>query len=118
MATERIFHVCAAADWAAAQTAGIYRQSTRGQSLDEVGFIHCSFADQVERIGALLYGDEPADLVVLVIDPKRVGVPVVVENLDGGAELFPHIYGAIELEAVLDVLPAQTGDGTCSVAGL
>lgn len=118
MATERIFHVCAAADWAAAQAAGIYRQSTRGQSLDEVGFIHCSFADQVERIGAFLYGDEPDGVVALVIDPKRVGVPVVVENVDGGTELFPHIYGAIELEAVLDVLPGQTGDGHFAVTGL
>ena len=51
---EHIFHIALTEDWEAAKRVGEYRVSTRGRDLDEVGFIHGSFRDQVERIGSFL----------------------------------------------------------------
>ena len=39
-----IFHVATAADWRAAETTGAYRLSTRDRTLEDEGFIHCSYA--------------------------------------------------------------------------
>jgi glutathione S-transferase len=99
-----IYHLALADEWHAAQVAGEYRRSTLGKSLDEVGFIHCSHADQVRMIADLVYGDR-TDVVLLTIDPHRVGAEIRVENLDGGDQLFPHIYGPLPLNAVISAEP-------------
>ena len=113
-----IYHIAASTDWEDALSSGEYRMSTRGARLEDVGFIHASFEHQVERTGALIYGDASVALVVLVIDPKRVGCAVKVENLDGGTEEFPHIYGPLPASAVVDVLPVVVQDGQFIVEGL
>lgn len=97
-----IFHVTTADCWADAQAAGEYRWSTRGQTLAEVGFIHNSFLEQVERVADFVYSGVPT-VVLLAIDPGRVTAEIRVENLDGGDELFPHIYGPLPVGAVIDV---------------
>ena len=98
-----IFHLTTAREWAEAVKAGWYRRSTRGHSLDEVGFIHCGFAHQVERIADFLYAGE-VTVLLLVIDPAGVAAEVRVENLDGGEELFPHVYGPLPVAAVVDTV--------------
>lgn len=100
-----IFHVTTAREWTDAEHLGDYRLSTRGKTLDEVGFIHCSHAHQIDRIKALIYGDCDEDLVVLAIDPAKLTDPVVDENLDGGHEQFPHLYGPLPVHAVVRVDP-------------
>lgn len=102
-----IFHIALTRDWEAAQRAGEYRVSTRGASLEEVGFIHGSRRDQVERIGSFLYATVCEPVIVLQIDSHRVSVPVRLENLEGGCELFPHIYGPLEIDAVVATIPAR-----------
>jgi uncharacterized protein (DUF952 family) len=99
----RIFHVTAADDWSAAQRAGVYRLSTRGQSLDEVGFIHCSYADQVTRVANAIYRGVHG-LVLLEIDPAGLTAEVRVEALGDGDEKFPHIYGPLNTDAVVAVV--------------
>ena len=100
----RVFHITEQQRWQDAQLLGIYTGSTRGASLDEVGFVHCSFAEQVDAVKGFLYGaDFVGDLVVLEIDTDRLDAEVRVENLDGGEELFPHIYGPVPLDAVVAV---------------
>jgi len=95
-----IYHLALPQDWASAFTDGRYRMSTRGMTLDEVGFIHCSRRDQLERTANLFYGDL-TQLVVLTIDPDRVPAKIVDEPPEpGGEELFPHIYGPLPIEAV------------------
>jgi len=104
MCRVRIFHITERELWQDAKNAGVYTGPTRGASLAEVGFVHCSFAEQVEKVMAFLYGDDFAgDLVVLEIDADRLEAEVRVENLDSGDELFPHIYGPIPVDAVVDV---------------
>ena len=99
----KIFHITEPEIWQAAQQSGSYTGSTRDATLDDVGYIHCSFAEQVERVRGFVYDGYPGALVVLEIDTDRLDAPVRVENLDGGDELFPHIYGPIPLGAVVAV---------------
>ena len=47
------------------------------------------------------------DLVLLHIDEKRLRSEVRYENLEGGETLFPHVYGAIPIGAVLNVIPLR-----------
>ena len=97
-----LYHLALPGDWAAAQAAGEYTTSTRGRSLAEEGFIHCSFHRQVAATAARFYADVD-DVVLLRIDPARLGVPVVVEDLFDTGEAFPHVYGPIPLGAVVEV---------------
>ena len=106
-----LLHLADPAEWAEARQAGSYDRSTRGASLGEVGYVHCSYAHQVETVAAAVYADWTGELVVLRIDPSLLGVEVVEENLEGGDELFPHVYAPIPVEAVIAVEPVRRVDG-------
>ena len=112
-----IFHIALASDWEAARPTGEYRISTLGRTLDQQGFIHASFdRDQVQRVGTAHYASRQDPLVVLEIDPAALTSEVRAENLEGGTELFPHIYGPLPVAAVMRVIPASAVDGTFVVA--
>jgi uncharacterized protein (DUF952 family) len=107
-----IFHIALERDWNEANRDGSYRVSTRDSTLEEVGFIHASFEHQVAGVGSLFYRDVGEPLVVLTIDPTRLGATVVVEPNDEGGETFPHIYGPVPTSAVIAVRSATvTVDG-------
>lgn len=110
-ADEPIFHIALPDDWAAAFTFGEYAVSTRGMSLDEVGFIHCSTRAQIEATANRFYGDL-SELVVLTIDPLKVPADILWEPPAPGLdELFPHIYGALPIAAVnMHQYWARSGD--------
>ncbi len=97
-----IFHITSRAAWEAALGAGIYE----ADSLATEGFIHCSTADQYIRVANQRFPGR-TDLVVLHIDPARLKPEVRYENLEGGESLFPHVYGAIPISAVLNVVPLR-----------
>ena len=97
-----LFHIALPEDWSAAQAAGTYTISSRGVTLAEEGYIHCSFAEQVAATAKRFYGDV-AEVVLLQIDPEQLTSPVVVEDLVGSGEPFPHIYGPLDLAAVVAV---------------
>ena len=103
---EPLFHVALAADWAAATGSPErrYEVSTIGRTLDEVGFVHCSFADQVAATAERFYRDRD-DVLLLRIDPTRLDAVVRVENLEGGEEQFPHLYGPLPVDAVTAAEP-------------
>jgi uncharacterized protein (DUF952 family) len=108
---DRLYHLASEGEWReAVERGGPYRRSTLGRSLDEEGFIHCSFAHQVQLIADVIYRGRH-DVVLLVLDPARLGAEVRVEDV-GGDQRFPHIYGAVPLEAVVAVEPVPVdGDG-------
>jgi uncharacterized protein (DUF952 family) len=95
-----IFHITEPALWQEASERGSYDRSTRSASLADVGYVHCSYADQVETVANALYADWSDALVLLEIDVAQVGSPIRVENLEGGTQEFPHIYGPIPAAAV------------------
>jgi uncharacterized protein (DUF952 family)/nucleoside 2-deoxyribosyltransferase len=101
-----IYHLTFRADWDDAVRAGAYRLSTRGASLDEVGFIHASFAHQLSATAQRFFADVDAnDLVVLQIDRSRLELPLVIEANPATGELFPHLYGPLDPGAVTALLP-------------
>jgi uncharacterized protein (DUF952 family) len=55
-------------------------------------------------VAAAYYRDAP-DLVLLVIDTERVGSPVRYERVPGQPDPYPHIYGPLNLDAVIEVRP-------------
>ena len=106
--SEFILHVTSRADWSAAQARGQYS----ADSLVGQGFIHCSKVDQVIRVASVFYAGQTG-LVLLVIDPRLLTSEL---RLDPGAdlatELFPHIYGPINLDAVVQVVDFEpSADG-------
>lgn len=112
-----ILHLALASDWSAAQASGRYDVSTRGATLDEVGFIHCSLPEQLPRVAAFVYSDVAEELVVLVMDRDELeaGGTVVLFEDGGDGELFPHVYGAIDPAWVDEVRPARMVDGALVV---
>jgi len=92
-----VHHVALATDWAAAQRQGDYRVSTRGRTLEQEGFVHCSHGHQWERVRAAYYADVTEPMVLLTVETDLLTSPVVEE---GG---FPHVFGPIDVVAVVDV---------------
>lgn len=109
----QLLHITERTTWEAALTTGSYRTSTRGVSLEEEGFIHCSLPHQLRGVAEFVYADaDAADLVVLVIDSERLDSPVEYEAPEPGAEKYPHIYGAVPTSAVHEVVPVgRDSDG-------
>ena len=87
----RIFHITKREAWAADES------DYRGDTLDSEGFIHCSAAAQVDGVAQARFVGEPG-LVLLTIDPSRVGAEI---RYEGGG--FPHIYGPLNRDAVVSV---------------
>lgn len=109
-----IYHIATAADWAQARAEGEYTTSTRGKSLAEQGFIHGSTAAQVAPVANMIYQGLP-DLLVLVIDTDRVWPEIRLERVPGWDEPFPHIYGPLNADAVVETRPLEPGsDGQFS----
>jgi uncharacterized protein (DUF952 family) len=102
---ETIFHIAKSAEWERAEREGVYRTG----SLASEGFIHCSRSEQVIRVANTLFRGQTG-LVLLEIDSRRVGAEIRYENCEGGQEVFPHVYGALELGAVARVLPFDPGE--------
>lgn len=97
-AVSALFHIVDRNRWAAAVEAGEYRAA----SLQTEGFIHCSFADQVAGVANNRYRDAEG-LCVVELDPSRIRADVVVEDSYGSGTAFPHIYGAVPVDAAVAV---------------
>jgi uncharacterized protein (DUF952 family)/flavin reductase (DIM6/NTAB) family NADH-FMN oxidoreductase RutF len=92
----RIFHIVKKEDWVKSSQL-IYQ----GESLKTQGFIHCCTADQIDKVLEQWFKGQ-TDLVLVEINPDLVKANLKFENLEGGQELFPHIYGPINLDAVIN----------------
>ncbi len=110
----RVLHLAAAEHWDAAQTTGQYRWSTRGATLDEVGYVHASTSAQLPGVVRAFYADaDPTEYVLLVIDvdaAERAGSSVRWERPPGAESSFPHFYGPLPVSAVVAALPLAAGD--------
>lgn len=107
-----IFHIAVSEDWARAEEEGVYSAA----SLDLEGFIHGSPLDQVVET-ANLYFRGRSGLKLLLLDSRLLLAPVKYEAPAGSGGRdpslrFPHIYGVVNLSAVvgaLDFLPSADG---------
>ncbi len=101
-----LYHAATVEDWNA-RSAEHYQPA---QFVEE-GFVHASSAEQL--VGTL-HKHYPGrdDLVLLIIDPSRLSSELIWEDLYGSGIEFPHIYGPIEVSAVVDASPlACDADG-------
>lgn len=78
--------------------------------LDE-GFIHCTDGEQALADTANRYfRDERRMFIVLAIDTSLVEAEI---RYDDPARIYPHIYGALNRNAIVAVLPIlRKADGT------
>jgi len=90
-----IYHITRQSDWDTALAAGSYA----ADSLATEGFIHCSTAQQVIATANRIFKGK-RDLVLLSVETDKVGAEIRYENLEGGTNLFPHVYGALAIAAV------------------
>lgn len=92
-----IYHITKKQLWDQALKNGLYLPP----EFDRDGFIHASEWYQLQRTVNLFYPGQ-SDLIVLEIETQGTNLPLVYENLDGGTEPFPHIYGPLPVTAVAD----------------
>ena len=95
-----IYHLAFRSDWEAGVAAGEYRTA----SLADEGFIHASGDEaQMLSVAARLFAGR-TDLLALDVDTERLpeGSPLVREPSRYG-EIYPHVYGPINPDAVVRV---------------
>lgn len=106
-----IFHIAEREAWSEAQA----NESYRPEMFTVEGFIHCSTPAQVLRVANTHFRGRP-DLLLLSIDTERVRAEILYENLEGGQDLFPHIYGELPIDAVVRVVEFRPdADGSFSL---
>ena len=106
-----IIHLASYTDLQTAKLRGLYT----APSLETEGFIHCSRVDQILRVAETFYAGQRG-LVLLVLDLAQLTAEIKWEPPAGQAphgvlehDLFPHIYGPINLEAVIEVIDFPLG---------
>lgn len=103
-----IYHVTTEHQWNNNQ----YQSQYEAESLRSGGFIHCSDANQVVQVANHFFKNRQG-LMLLHIETEKLCSRLVYENLEGGEELFPHVYGPIGLNAIVRVSLFEPGlDGT------
>ena len=98
-------HIAERGEWAEAMERGVYRP----KSLDDVGFVHASTAFSLVLPANLFYRGR-SDLVVLCIDQSLLASEVRWEEPQPTVEAFPHIYGPVNLDAVIAVFDFPPGE--------
>jgi len=103
--TKLILHIATRSDWNSSEARGSYRCL----SLRNEGFIHCSTSEQL-----LVPANErfrgQQDLVLLCIEVERLSSELRYEDCYDSGMIFPHVYGPIERDAVVEVLDFVPGD--------
>ena len=105
-----IYHITLRSAWDEARERGDYR----AESLETEGFIHCSTDSQVLPVAEKFYLGQRG-LLLLVIEPELLASELKWETPSGGSpppgfpedDLFPHVYGPINLDAVVQVLDLE-----------
>ena len=97
-----IYVLVTVADYEAAVAAGYHRPD----DVDTSGFIHACPAEQLTRVANKYYADK-RDVRLLYVDPRRVKAEIRWEPATGG--LYPHIYGPLNLDAVVRIRRVQAG---------
>lgn len=100
-----IYKICDVALWREAERDGVFH----GAAIDIAdGFIHFSTPEQVAETAQKHFSGR-SDLMLIAVDPARLGAALRWEPSRGGA-LFPHLYSPLPLSAVVraEPLPAAS----------
>ncbi|PWH16647.1 MAG: DUF952 domain-containing protein [Anaerolineae bacterium] len=103
-----MYHICTRAAWQKALENSEYRP----ESLEREGFIHFSERHELLNVANAFYRGQ-GDLVVLIVETERLKAELCYEpplhprHVDfpvSNTALFPHLYGALNLDAVIDTI--------------
>jgi len=100
-----IYKIMTSVEWAIAQASGFYAGSVDDQN---DGFIHFSAPDQVAATAEKHFAGQD-DLMLVSVEAGALGEALKWEPSRGGA-LFPHLYGPLDLGAVIEAQPLPLGD--------
>ncbi len=98
-----LFHITTHESWIKAQKQGVYL----ADSLSKEGFIHFSQLHQVLSTAELFFSESHEKLLLLTINEEMLSSPIKYE----GESKFPHLYGPLNLDAVISVDPFQKENG-------
>jgi uncharacterized protein (DUF952 family) len=98
-----IYHVVTEANWKAALAQGFYE----ADSLLKEGFIHASKEMQVQGVLQRYYKNQ-INLLLLHIDESKLTAPLKYELAPSINEEFPHIYGQLNIDAVIKVTDIES----------
>ena len=109
-----IYKICPASAWREAERQGVYRGSA-DDARD--GYIHFSTASQVPETARKHYFGQTG-LFLIAVDADALGEALRWEP-SRNDELFPHLYGELDLGAVIEVLDLHMrADGTHDIPEL
>ena len=97
-----IFHVAERSDWEK-RSGGFYHPA----GFLEEGFIHLCTPEQLVGVVGRFYLDRD-DLVLLTINPEKLKNKLVYEDLYGHGDEFPHLYGKLNVDAVVEARAFST----------
>ncbi len=93
-----IYHITSPAIW----NTGKKQNGFTAPSLDTVGYIHCCEKEQIAFVLENWFIDQ-SGLELIAIETEKLDSKIVFENLEGGETLFPHVYGPINLSAIVNI---------------
>jgi uncharacterized protein (DUF952 family) len=96
-----IYHIVLPEVWAAFDS-DLYTHL----SLAAEGFIHCSFADQLDAVIKRYYSGYER-VVVLEIESDRL-MSRMIKEPSTNSEIYPHIYGMINRDAIVRTFERST----------
>lgn len=99
-----LYKICPVALWRQAERVGRFRGSA-----DDIrdGFIHFSSAGQVVETAAKHFAGQDG-LLLIAVEAARLGDKLKWEPSRGG-ELFPHLYGELDVTAAIEIVPLPLG---------
>lgn len=100
----KLLHITSVEHWVVSQSNGVHTDP----SLESEGFIHCSGPGQIPGTASRFF-ESRTDLLLLLVDPEKLTSPLIYEDSYGHGE-FPHLYGPLNLDAVVDVVPFPPDD--------
>jgi uncharacterized protein (DUF952 family) len=103
-AMDIIIHIARREDWERAKRIGFYK----GDTLETQGYIHCSLPRQIINVANSVYKGKRG-LVLLCIDTRRIAAEVRYEGVEGG-DKYPHIYGSLNVDSVVDVFDFEPNE--------
>ena len=92
-----IYHITTPGLWQQYATLPFYE----APSLQTEGFIHASKAQQVQETANRYYKNEP-EILLLTIDTSLLAIPLLYEEAPNRKEEFPHLYGKLNKDAIVE----------------
>jgi uncharacterized protein (DUF952 family) len=93
-----IYHIVFTDEWDRQKDNTIYSTS----NFEDEGFIHCSKVEQISGTLKRFFRNR-TDIRILKIDTTLLDAPVLYEAADDGSGFFPHIFGSICMQAIVEV---------------